>query len=122
MTVQVADAHAHVQRLVSVGKMSAVLEEYTNEEQHSVVRFLWAKGRNAKDLHKEMCYVYGGKCSSDKAAHKLGDKRFADDEEFEAEARKWLGQQSKDFCAAGFDALVTKLDKCINVGGGYVEK
>jgi hypothetical protein len=36
--------------------------------------------------------------------------------------RKWLRQQSKKFCAAGFDALVKQWDKCINVGGGYVKK
>jgi hypothetical protein len=35
---------------------------------------------------------------------------------------KWLRQQSKDFCAVGFDALVKRWDKCVNVGGGYVEK
>jgi hypothetical protein len=29
--------------------------------------------------------------------------RFADDEEVETEVRKWLRQQSKDFCAAGFE-------------------
>jgi histone-lysine N-methyltransferase SETMAR len=51
-----------------------------------------------------------------------GDKRFADDEEVETELRKWLRQQSRDFYAAGFDALVKRWDKCINVGGGYVEK
>jgi hypothetical protein len=33
------------------------------------------------------------------------------------EARKWLRQQSKDFYA-----LVKWWDKCINVGGGHVEK
>jgi hypothetical protein len=38
------------------------------------------------------------------------------------EVRKWLRQQSKDFYAAGFDALVKQRDKCIIVGGGYVEK
>jgi hypothetical protein len=38
----------------------------------------------------------------------LGGKRFADDEEVETEVRKWLTQQSKDFCAAGFDALVER--------------
>jgi hypothetical protein len=31
-------------------------------------------------------------------------------------------QQSKDFYAAGFNALAKRWDKCINVGGGYVEK
>jgi histone-lysine N-methyltransferase SETMAR len=52
----------------------------------------------------------------------LGGRRFADDEEVETEVRKWLKQQSKDFYAAGFDALIKRWDKCINVGGGYVEK
>jgi hypothetical protein len=41
---------------------------------------------------------------------------------FETGTRKWLRQQSKYFYAAGFDALVKRWDKCINVGGGYVEK
>jgi hypothetical protein len=38
------------------------------------------------------------------------------------EVWEWLRQQSKDFCAAGFDALVKRWDKCIDVGGGHVEK
>jgi hypothetical protein len=38
----------------------------------------------------------------------LGDRCFADDEEVEMEVRKWLRQQSKDFYAAGFDALVKR--------------
>jgi hypothetical protein len=38
------------------------------------------------------------------------------------QVRKWLRQQSKDFYAAGFDALVKRWDKSISVGGGYVEK
>jgi hypothetical protein len=41
-----------------------VLEECTNEEQRSIVRLLWAKGRNEKHIHKEMFPVYGGKCLS----------------------------------------------------------
>jgi hypothetical protein len=52
----------------------------------------------------------------------LGGKRFADDEQVETEVWKWLRQQSKDFYAAGFDAPVKRLDKCINVCGRYVEK
>jgi hypothetical protein len=36
-TVQVEDAHAHVQKPVSVVKIANVLEEYTTEEQRSVV-------------------------------------------------------------------------------------
>jgi hypothetical protein len=36
--------------------------------------------------------------------------------------RKWLRQQSKDFYAEGFDELVKRWNKCMNVGRGYVEK
>jgi hypothetical protein len=59
--------------------------------------FLWAKGFNARDIHKEMFPVYGGRCLSCKAVHnwvKKRGKRFADDEEVETEVRKWLRQQS----------------------------
>jgi hypothetical protein len=35
---------------------------------------------------------------------------------------KWLRQQSKDFYEADFSALVKRWDKCISVGGGYVQK
>jgi hypothetical protein len=51
-----------------------------------------------------------------------GAKRFPEDEEVETEVLQWLRQKSKDFYAASFDALVKRWDKCINVGGGYVEK
>jgi hypothetical protein len=45
---------------------------YTTEEQRSVVLlFLWAKGLNAKDIHKEIFPVYGGKCLSRKLVHIL---------------------------------------------------
>jgi hypothetical protein len=43
MTVYVAGAHAHVQRLVSVDKMATVLEECTIEEHISVLRFICGK-------------------------------------------------------------------------------
>jgi hypothetical protein len=105
--------------------MATVLEEYTTEEQCSVVCFLWAKGLHAKDIHKEMFPVYDGKFLSCKAVEnwveKFSQKRskVADDAR---PARKWLRQQSKDLYAARFDALVKRWDKCINVGGGYVDK
>jgi hypothetical protein len=38
------------------------------------------------------------------------------------QVQKWLRQQSNDFYAAGFCALIKEWDKCINVGGGYAEK
>jgi hypothetical protein len=69
-TVQVADANAHVQWLVSVVKMVNMLEGCITEEQRSVVHFfLCAKGPCAKDIHREIFPVYGGKCLSRKAVH-----------------------------------------------------
>jgi hypothetical protein len=47
------------------------------------VRSLWAKGLNAKDIHKEMFPVYGGKYLSCKVIHnwvKKRGKRFTDKE------------------------------------------
>jgi hypothetical protein len=38
------------------------------------------------------------------------------------EVQKWLRQQSNGFYAAGFNTMVKQWDKCISVGGGYVEK
>jgi hypothetical protein len=96
--------------------MATVLEEYITEELCSIVCSLWAKRFTAKDIHIKMFPVYGEKCLSHKAVHSWIEKRFADDEEVETEVRKWLRQQSKNFYAAGLDALVKRWDKCINVG------
>jgi hypothetical protein len=65
MTVYAAGAHARVQRMISVVKLT-VLEVYTTEEQRSVVRFLWTKGLNAKEIHNEMFPFYCEKCLSRK--------------------------------------------------------
>jgi hypothetical protein len=46
---------------------------------------LWAKGLNAKDIHKEMFPAYVGKCLSRKAVHSRAEKRFGDDEDVEME-------------------------------------
>jgi hypothetical protein len=105
--------------------MTTVLEECTTEEQRLVMHFLWAKGHIVKDIHKEMFPVYGGKCLSLKTVHNWAEKfspgrsKVADDE---TEIQKWRRQQSKDFYAAGFDALIKRWDQCTSVGGEYVEK
>jgi hypothetical protein len=85
------------------------------------VRFLWAGGLNAKDTHNKIFPVYPGKCLSRKAVQPWW-QNFADDEEVETEVRKWLRQQSKDFYAAGFDALIKRWNNFITVDGGIVEK
>jgi hypothetical protein len=47
--------------------MATAIEKCNTEEQNSVVRFLWAKGLNAEDIHKEMFPVYSVKSLSRKA-------------------------------------------------------
>jgi hypothetical protein len=83
-----------------------------------------AKGINAKDIQREMFPVYSGSLSR-KAFHNWVEKHgrlFANNKKVETKVKKWLRQQSKDFCSAGFDAMVMQWGKCINVSGGYVEK
>jgi Fe2+ or Zn2+ uptake regulation protein len=52
-----------------------VHDEYTTEEQRSVVLFfLLAKRLNAKDIHKEMFHAYGGKYLSRKTVYNWVEK------------------------------------------------
>jgi transposase-like protein len=60
--------HAQYQRLVSVVKMATVLEEYTTDEQFSVVLFFFAKELNTLDIH-EMFPDFSGKYLLHKAVH-----------------------------------------------------
>jgi hypothetical protein len=65
--------------------MTTVLE-CTTEEQRSLIRVLRTNGLNAKDIHKEMFPVCGGKCLSRKAVHNWiekfpqGRSKVADDD------------------------------------------
>jgi hypothetical protein len=87
---------------------------HSTEEQRSVVRFLWAKGLDAKDVHKEMFPVYGGKCLSRKAVHNWvkkfshGHLKVADDVRPGAEVAETTVQR---LYAVDFDARVKQWDK-----------
>jgi hypothetical protein len=100
--------------------MATVPEVYTTEEQRFFVRFCGQKDSMQRIFIKK-CFLLtvGSVCHVKRFS--LGGNRFTD-EEAEMELRKWLSQQSDDFCAVGFDALVKQWDKCISVGRGYVEK
>jgi hypothetical protein len=101
--------------------MATVIEECTTEDQFLLIRFLLAKGLNAKYFHKEMFPVYGGKFLSRKADHswvKRRGSRFADDEE----GAEMVETRAKNFSVADFGELVKRWDKRVNVAEGYVEK
>jgi hypothetical protein len=111
-TVYAADAHAHVQRLALLVKMATVLEEHATKEQRYIVRFVWAKGLNARYIHKEMFPVYGGKCLPRKAVHNWiekfsqGRSKVADDARPGAEMAETT--VNGNFYTAGFDTLIKR--------------
>ena len=49
--------------------MAAPLSTCTKIEHRGVVRFLWAKNMEAKDIRKEMLPMYGEHCLSRQAVH-----------------------------------------------------
>jgi hypothetical protein len=90
----VADAHTHVQRLVSIVKMTTVFEGYITEEQCSVVRFCGQKDTMQKiSIKKCFLFTVGSVCRLERFS--LGGKRFTDDEKVETEVRKWPRPQSR---------------------------
>jgi hypothetical protein len=98
--------------------MATVLEDFTTEEQHSIVRFCGQKdSMQGTFIKKYFLFTVGSVCRLKKHG-----RCSTDDEEVEMEIWKWLRQQSKDFSPTGSNSLVKQWDKCINVGGGYVEK
>jgi hypothetical protein len=96
--------------------MVAPLNTCTTIEQRGIVRFLWAKDMAAKDIHKEMLPMYGEYCLS---LH-LSGERFPDDA-VERAMCAWFRQQPQEFYAAGFQRLVSRWDKCLNLCD-FVEK
>jgi hypothetical protein len=54
--------------------MATVTEERTTEKERSVVRFVLARGLNAKDIPKELFPIYGWKCLSRTAVHSWVEK------------------------------------------------
>jgi hypothetical protein len=75
-----------------------------------VIGFLCvSQGLSEKDIHKELFAVYGWKYLLRKAVHNWVRNSVMDIRKSQMmpnQVWKWLRQQSKDFYAAGFDALV----------------
>jgi hypothetical protein len=111
---------------VSVVKMANVLEECNTEEQRSVVLFFCRQKDSMQRIFIKKYFLFTvGRVSHVKQftyGSRNSLKNVQKSQMMPEQVRKWLRQQSKDFCAAGFDALVKRWGKCIYVGGGYVEK
>jgi hypothetical protein len=88
--------------------MATVLEEYTTEEQRALVLFLQAKGLDAKDIRKEMFYVYGGKCLSLEVVHNWMAKFSLMTKSLKRRCGCGGDSSQKNFYAVCFDALVKR--------------
>jgi hypothetical protein len=107
--------------LVSVVKMAIGFEEYTNEEQR--LFFLFVARDSVQKIHIRKCFLckVGSVCwlkrftagQRNVAKLSLMTKRL--------KRRCWSAWGSINY-AAGFDALVKRLEKCIDVGGRNVDK
>jgi histone-lysine N-methyltransferase SETMAR len=52
----------------------------------------------------------------------LGGRRFKSDEEVKDAIKEWLNGLAMEVYDEGIQNLITCYDKCLNVGGDYVEK
>lgn len=52
----------------------------------------------------------------------LGGQRHDDDDDVKTAVQQWLSNQAADFYEDGLQKLVLRYDKCLNIGGNYVEK
>ena len=59
--------------------------------------------------------------SSSPLKQHLSGERFSDDDAVERAVWAWFRQQPQEFYAAGFQGLVKRWDKCLNLYGDYVE-
>jgi hypothetical protein len=72
--------------------------------------------------------MYSEHCLSRQAVHNwvqtfhFSGERFPDDDAVERAVRAWFRQQPKEFYTTGFEGLVKRWDKCLNMYGDYLEK
>jgi hypothetical protein len=52
----------------------------------------------------------------------LGSQHFNNNEELMEGVKTWLSSMAADFCDRGIQKLIPRNDKCLNLGGDYVEK
>ena len=82
--------------------MAAPLSTCTKIEQRGVVRFLWAKNMEARDIHKEMLPMYGEHCLSRQAVYNWVQK-FSEGRQVSKKNIEPVGRL-KEQCARGSDS------------------
>ena len=115
--------------------MDAPLAQCTREEQRAVVRFLWSEGSSGTKIHQRLLAQYGDNALSKTTVYEWIEKfktgrymsglrslKFSSDESVQKAVHQWLCDQPKTFFSDGIYKLVDRWNKCIEMGGDYVEK
>jgi hypothetical protein len=88
--------------------MTALLNTYTTTEQRGVMRFLWAKNMDARDIHREMLPMYGEHCLSRQAIHNLVQKFSEGRTSIEDELRAGRSARGSDSNQKNFRPQVSR--------------
>jgi hypothetical protein len=86
------------------------------QEQHAFGEESWSHPPYSPDVAPSDFHLFSP------LKHHCSAEHFPDNEAVEREVTTWFRQQPKEFYAAGFQGLVKRWDKCLNVQGDYVEK
>jgi hypothetical protein len=101
--------------------MEIVFEECITEEQRSVVRFFCGKKGLMQRIFINIFFLFKAGSVLRVKVFKTGSTNYLKDvrklQMMLDQVRKWLRHQPRDFYAAGFEALIKRWDKCINVRG-----
>ena len=107
-------------------EMAASIQSPAKYEVRSVIRFLNAKGERLVEINKQIVAVYGKLSDFHSFLHlkkHLAGKKFDDDDEVqEEEVTTWFKGLAADFYDSGIQKMVSRLNKCLDNVGDYVEK
>jgi hypothetical protein len=105
--------------------MANMREECTTKEHNSVMRFLWATGRSANDIHEEMVPDYGDVCHVKRfttgSRNSLKEVRMSQMMPYQVALLR-LRQTQRLLCCGFRRTGKAMRQGYVNVGGGYFEK
>ena len=90
-------------------------------KQNAFIEFLTAERVPPIEIHRRMQAVYGDQCV-DVSTVRRWVRRFSCEEEVKSVVRKWFQKQNTIFLKDGFQKLVHRWRKCIEVRGDFIEK
>jgi hypothetical protein len=84
---------------------------------------LWAKGLNAKEIHKEMSLVYAGKCLSRKAIHNwMANVSLMTEKKNENLPSKFSINAFKEFSGSNIKRVYRGFSQSLHENGGILRR